>query len=47
MFGYVKHFDSSKTMSFRVNDKKLLKKFTKIWENIEILNLVMEMLVNI
>ena len=30
----VKHFDNNKTMSFRGNDKKLLQKFTKIWERI-------------
>ena len=34
MVGYVKHFDSNKTMSFKVSDKKLLKKHTKIWEKI-------------
>ena len=27
-----KHFDSSKTISFKVTDNKLLKKDTKIWE---------------
>ena len=32
MIGYVKHFDSNKTMSFKVNDNRLLKKYTKIWE---------------
>ena len=26
MIGYVKHFDSNKTMSFKVCDNKLLKK---------------------
>ena len=31
MIGYVKCFDSNKTMSFKVIDKKLLKKYTKIW----------------
>ena len=31
MIGYVKHFDSNKTMSFKVNDNRLLKKYTKIW----------------
>ena len=31
MIGYVKCFDSNKTMSFKVTDKKLLKKYTKIW----------------
>ena len=32
MIGYVKYFGSSKTMSFKVNDNKLLRKYTKIWE---------------
>ena len=31
MIGYVKHFDSNKAMSFKVNDNKLLKKYSKIW----------------
>ena len=30
MIGYVKHFDSNKTMSFKVGDNKLLKKYNKI-----------------
>ena len=30
MIGYVKCFDSNKTMSFRVNDNKLLKNYNKI-----------------
>ena len=34
MIGYVKHFDNNKTMSFKVNDNELLKKYTKIWERI-------------
>ena len=34
MTGYVKYFDSNKTMSFKVTDNKLLKKYTKIWERI-------------
>ena len=34
MIGYVKQFDSNKTMSFKVNDNKLLKKYNKIWEKI-------------
>ena len=33
MIGYVKYFYSNKTMSFKV-DNKLLKEYTKIWENI-------------
>ena len=28
-----KNFDSNKTMSFKVGDNKLLKKYKKIWEN--------------
>ena len=31
---YVKNFDSNKTMSFKVSDNKLLKKYNKIWERI-------------
>ena len=34
LIGCVKHFDSNKTMSFKVNDNKLLKKYNKIWEQI-------------
>ena len=34
MIGYVKDFDSNKTMSFKVGDNKLLKKYKKIWEKI-------------
>ena len=34
IIGYVKRFDSNKTMSFMVSDNKLLKKYTKIWEKI-------------
>ena len=37
MIGYVKHFDSNKTMSFKVSANKLLKKYNKIWEEISIL----------
>ena len=37
MIGYVKHFDSNKTMSFKVSDNKLLKKYNKMWEKIRIL----------
>ena len=40
MIGYVKNFDSNKTMSLRVDDNKLLKKYDKIWEMIsDLLNL--------
>ena len=34
MIGYVKHFDSNNTMSFKISDNKLLKKYNKIWEKI-------------
>ena len=34
MICYVKYFDSNKTMSFKVSDNRLLKKYTKIWEKI-------------
>ena len=34
MIGYAKQFDSNKTMSFKVSDNKLLKKYNKIWEKI-------------
>ena len=34
MAEYVKCFDSNKTMSFKVTYKKLLKKYTKIWEKV-------------
>ena len=30
MIGYAKHFDSNKTMSFKVDDNKLLKRYSKI-----------------
>ena len=34
MIGYVKTFYSNKTMSFKISDNKLLKKYNKIWEKI-------------
>ena len=34
LIGYVKHFASNKKMSFKVIDNKLLKKYTKIWGNV-------------
>ena len=34
MTGYFKHFDGNNTMSFKVDDNKLLKKYNKIWEKI-------------
>ena len=34
MIGYVKHFASNKTKSFKVSNNKLLKKYKKIWEKV-------------
>ena len=34
MIGYVKHSNSNKTMSFKFNYNRLLKKYTKTWEKI-------------
>ena len=34
MIEYTKYFDSNKAMSFKVIDKKLLKKYTEIWGKI-------------
>ena len=34
MIGYVKCFDKNETMSFKVIDNKLLKKYTKTWERV-------------
>ena len=40
MIRYVKHFDSSKTMPFKVIDNKLLKRCTKIWgKDISLMNI--------
>ena len=38
MISYVKHFDSNKTISFKVSDNKLLKstkRYEKGWQSIE------------
>ena len=35
MIGYLKEFDDSMTMSFRVDDNKLFKKYCKIWRTIK------------
>ena len=35
MTGYAKKFNENMTMSFRVNNKQLLKNYNKIWEKIE------------
>ena len=34
MIGYVKYFDSNKTLLFKVTDKNLSKNYTKIWEKV-------------
>ena len=34
MIGYVKCFDSNKTISFNAIDNKLLKTYTTIWEKV-------------
>ena len=35
MTGYARKFDENATMSFRVNNKHLLKNYNKIWEKVE------------
>ena len=35
MTGYVKKFNENTTVSFRVNNKQLLKNYNKIWQKIE------------
>ena len=37
MIGYVKPFDSNKTISFKVNGNRLFKEYTKIWKKVSIL----------
>ena len=32
MIGYVKNFESNTTMSFKISDKQLLKKYNQIWK---------------
>ena len=53
MIGYVKNFDSNKTMSFKVGYNKLLKKYNKMWEKVSnlmnknlIVNLFMVIMIN-
>ena len=36
MIGYAKYFDSNKALSFKVNDKKLFKKYTKIGKKLAV-----------
>ena len=40
MIGYVKHFDSNKTISLKFDDNRLLRKYTKIWGKVSILTIV-------
>ena len=35
MTGYARKFNENVTMSFRVNNKQLLKNYNKIWEKVE------------
>ena len=35
MTGYVKKFEGNATMSFKISDKKLLKKDNQIWKRVE------------
>ena len=35
MTGYAKKFNENTTMSFRANNKHLLKNYNKIWEKVE------------
>ena len=35
MIGYVTKFDGTETMSFKISDKQLLKKYNQIWKRTE------------
>ena len=35
MTGYARKFNENVTMSFKVNDKQLLKNYNRIWEKVE------------
>ena len=35
MTGYVRKFEGNTTMSFKISDKKLLKKYNQIWKRVE------------
>ena len=39
MIGYLKNFDSNKTMSFKVSDNKLFKKYEKYGEDGNLMNI--------
>ena len=35
MIGYTRNFDGNRTMSFKISDRKLLKKNNQIWKRVE------------
>ena len=35
MTGYVRKFEGNTTMSFKINNKQLLKKYNQIWKRVE------------
>ena len=35
MTGYVRKFEGNRTMSFKISDKKLLKKYNQIWKKLK------------
>ena len=35
MTGYVRKFEGNTTMSFKISDKQLLKKYNQIWKRVE------------
>ena len=35
MSGYVRKFESNLTMSFKISDKQLLKKYNQVWKRVE------------
>ena len=35
MIGYVREFEGNTTMSFKISNKQLLKKYNQIWERVE------------
>ena len=45
IIGQVKYFESNKTMSFKIIDNRLLKKYTQIWKKVK--NLLNNLIVNL
>ena len=35
IIGYIKNFESNMTMSFKISDKQLLKKYKQIWKKVK------------